>query len=66
MMGYQKLISEISGITDPKRLAEIEETMREDIFHSTLDWQPRKQFAKGVREAIELLKATEQHYGKLA
>ena len=55
MRGYQKTISEVTGITDEKKLAQIEEIMREDIFHSTLDWQTMAQFAKGAREAVELL-----------
>lgn len=28
--------------------------MRNDIFHSTLDWMSRRQFNKGAREAHEL------------
>lgn len=31
--------------------AEIEEIMRFDIFHSTLDWVPAAQFNKAAREA---------------
>jgi len=37
--------------------AEVEDIMRHDIFHSTLDWQSRAQFDKGAREAYELLLA---------
>lgn len=52
---YAKLISEATGYTNPAHLAEIEETMRQDIFHSTLDWQTRKVFDAGARMAVELL-----------
>lgn len=35
--------------------AEIETIMRQDIFHSTLDWQTKGQLKKAAREAAELL-----------
>lgn len=34
---------------------EIEEVMRDDIFHSTLDWQSREQLRAAAREAFKLL-----------
>ena len=40
---------------DPMDAAEIEDIMRDIIFHSTLDWQTKAQFNKGAREAKELL-----------
>jgi hypothetical protein len=52
---YQKLISEATGVTDPEDLAEIEDCMRNDIFHSTLDWQTRAQLMKGAREAWQVV-----------
>jgi hypothetical protein len=55
MSFYRDQISKATGVTDPKELARIEECMREDIFHSTLDWQTRAQFNKGAREAVKLL-----------
>ncbi len=33
----------------------IEEVMRGDIFHSTLDWQTVEEFEDGAREAVEVL-----------
>lgn len=38
-------------------LAQIENIMREDIFHSTLDWQSREQLADAARQAFALLLA---------
>ena len=39
----------------PEDAAEIEDLMRDVIFHSTLDWQTKKQFNKSAREAKEVL-----------
>jgi hypothetical protein len=55
--GYNGLISEATGVTDSDKLEEIEEIMRHEIFHSTLDWQTKEEFDKGAKEAHELLKA---------
>ena len=63
LSGYLKSISEATGETDFKILEEIEEIMRNDVFHSTLDWIQPDQFAEGARTArdvfdeIEKLKA---------
>ncbi len=51
---YTKLIAkalkvEVSGATI-KMLDQVEDFMRNDIFHSTLDWQTTAQFNKGARE----------------
>lgn len=53
---YQALIVEATGV-DEKDAAYVEDIMREDVFHSTLDWQSRAQFVRGAREAVELLAA---------
>ena len=37
LRGYAKTISEATGVTDAEDLAEIEDVMRHEIFHSTLD-----------------------------
>jgi len=42
-------------LTDAQ-IEEIEESVRQDIFHSTLDWQTRSQLKRGIREAYQLLK----------
>lgn len=55
LKGYAASINRATGVTDPELLAEIEDTMRNDIFHSTLDWQTPAQFAKGAREAHDLV-----------
>ena len=53
---YRSLIIEATGINE-KEAGYVEEIMRDDIFHSTLDWQSRAQFVRGAREAVEMLKA---------
>lgn len=53
---YRALIIEATGIGE-KDARFVEEIMREDVFHSTLDWQSRAQFVRGAREAVELLNA---------
>ena len=55
LRGYAKTISEATGVTDPEDLADIEDSMRNDIFHSTLDWQTKAQLMRGAREAWELV-----------
>lgn len=55
MTGYAKIINEATGVSDPGDLAAIEDSMRHDIFHSTLDWQTRAQLMRGAREAWELV-----------
>lgn len=55
LRGYALIISQAIGITDPTDLADVEDSMRNDIFHSTLDWQTKAQFNKGAREAWELI-----------
>ena len=56
MSFYQDLITKATGV-NAKDAGYVENIMREDIFHSTLDWQTRAQFVRGAREAVELLKA---------
>jgi hypothetical protein len=54
-LGYAAAIHEASGVTDPEDFAEIEDSMRRDIFHSTLDWQTRAQLIDAAREAWALV-----------
>lgn len=56
MSYYQDLIVKATGV-NAKDAGYVENIMREDIFHSTLDWQSRAQFVRGAREAVELLRA---------
>lgn len=38
---------------------EVEEIMRQEIFHSTLDWIDRKQFIWGAKQAYEIYKQSQ-------
>ena len=53
---YRDLIIKATGV-DADDAGYVEDIMREDIFHSTLDWQSRAQFVRAAREAVGLLKA---------
>ncbi len=57
---YRQIIQQATGETDAQKLADIEECMRQDIFHSTLDWQTAAQLKRAAREAVKLLAAIEQ------
>lgn len=52
---YREMIVKALGCT-PREADEVEDIMRHDIFHSTLDWQTREQFDEGARQAWELLR----------
>ena len=52
---YRSLITAAMGINE-KEAGYVEDIMRDDIFHSTLDWQSRAQFVRGAKEAVEMLK----------
>jgi hypothetical protein len=54
---YAKAISEATGVTDPAFLAEIESTMRHEVFHSTLDWVTHEEFVEGAKKALEIINA---------
>lgn len=43
-------------------LALIENIMRDEIFHSTLDWQTREQLTDAARQAFALLQANRDLY----
>tara|TARA_Y100000034_G_C6597791_1_gene259949 strand:- start:343 stop:531 length:189 start_codon:yes stop_codon:yes gene_type:complete len=53
---YRDTLMEVTGITNADDLAAIEDIMRHDIFHSTLDWQTRDQILKAAKEAHKLWK----------
>lgn len=55
MRAYHLIISEATGERNEQRLDRIEDCMRNDIFHSTLDLQTRDQLVEAAREAVELL-----------
>lgn len=54
-MIYRAIISDATGVTDPGLLREIEDVMRHDIFHSTLDWQTREELEDAARMAYQAL-----------
>lgn len=54
MSYYHKLIIEATKC-NPEDAAEIEDLMRNAIFHSSLDWQTKRQFNNGARKAKQLL-----------
>ena len=43
-------------------LAQIENIMRDEIFHSTLDWQTREQLVAAARQAFALLNENRELY----
>jgi hypothetical protein len=56
MSRYSDLIIDATKQTDPDVLQLIEDVMRHDIFHSTLDWQTREQLEHAAREAVLILR----------
>ncbi len=54
MSSYKQAIIEDSGCT-PNDAVMIEHIMREDIFHSTLDWQTRAELRRAARKAAKIL-----------
>lgn len=64
LRGYASSISAATGVTDPSDLADIEDSMRHDLFHSTLDWIDRATFARGAREAWEIVRYMRSPAGK--
>lgn len=55
MTFYQELISEAIGVSDLKVIDEVEDLMRNVIFHSALNWQRREQLVQGAIEAKQVL-----------
>jgi hypothetical protein len=55
MSFYKELIIEATNCTEAEAW-EIEDVMRNDIFHSTLDWQTKGQLKKAAREGHEVVK----------
>lgn len=65
LKGYALAIFASTGISNPLKLARIEQCMREDIFHSTLDWQTARQFAMGARDAVALLRYMDEYEARV-
>ena len=55
MSFYGKTIVKATGCTE-QEAAEAEEVMRNDLFHSTLDWQPAGLFDKAARLAVKIVR----------
>lgn len=53
---YQRLISEATGYTEAAELEAIEDCMRHDVLHSTLDWLTADQFKSAAQEAASILR----------
>ncbi len=58
---YECLIQQATG-APLGDLARIENIMREEIFHSTLDWQTREQLAEAARKAHRRLSEDRELY----
>lgn len=58
-MSYQAMIAKALGMDpqDSGLLSQIEERMRYDVFHSTLDWQTKREFNNGARKAYKMMQA---------
>ena len=54
-MSYHDIITDATGETDPTKVEEIDDIMRHSIFHSTLDWQTKKELSDAAQLAVEVL-----------
>ena len=52
---YKQIVIEATAASG-KDAEYIEDIMRNDIFHSTLDWLSRAQLVRGARAAMKMLK----------
>ena len=55
MSAYLDIIQEAVPEADDYQAGKIEEVMRKDVFHSTLDWQTRDQLKRAAKQAWLLL-----------
>lgn len=61
---YASLIAAATGAPESK-LALLENLMRDEIFHSTLDWQSAEELAEGARRAHDLYRSAPAYYDGL-
>ncbi len=61
MSAYQTMIIEDTRC-NPDDAGMIEHIMRDDIFHSTLDWQTRAQLRGAARQAAKRLRENRELY----
>ena len=61
---YAKLIRTATDAAE-SRLVLLENLMRDEIFHSTLDWQSAEELAEGARQAHDLYRSAPGYYDGL-
>ena len=64
MTGYTQDIVEVLNCTEEDAVM-IEYIIREEIFHSTLDWQTEAEFNRAARKAAKMLASDRQTRGTL-
>ena len=58
---YEKLIAKATSASDTI-LPILENIMRDEVFHSTLDWQDDAQFTAGARRALRIFLSNRRLY----
>ena len=58
---YEQMIAEATGAPDAI-LSILENIMRDEVFHSTLDWQDDAQFTTGARRALRIFLSNRRLY----
>lgn len=58
---YASIIAAATGAPE-SRLALLENLMRDEIFHSTLDWQTAEELAAGARKAHDLYQSAPGYF----
>ena len=58
---YAAMIQKATGAAE-ELLPALERIMREDVFHSTLDWQTRSEFNRGAKKAQAIYLADAAFY----
>lgn len=61
MTGYTDDIIKVTRCS-PDDAVMIEHIMREEIFHSTLDWQSEAEFNRAARKAVRILATDREVY----
>ena len=56
---YKNIIMLATGCTT-EEAEDVEDIMRNDIFHSTLDWQTKEQLEEAARVALHLLREEQE------
>jgi hypothetical protein len=64
MSGYEQDIVKVTGCSREDAVM-TEYIMREEISHSTLDWQTAAQFNRAARKAAKVLAADREVYGEI-